>query len=227
MMDVSKGGMVCRRRRGTIMKKREKAIPTYLQIARDIAGRIALGEIPEGTRFSGRSLMSSQYNVSPETIRRALGLLGEMGVVRIQPQAGVVAESRERAANYIEQFSEAVGVRLLQTELNGLLIERQALDKRIEGIVQRLVDVTERFRSSRELQTYEFAVPPGAKLVGESIAQSAFRTKTGATIVAIRRNARVTLSPSPDEVIAAGDVLVVVCGPLLVNEILNFIEQAD
>ncbi|NLG25632.1 MAG: GntR family transcriptional regulator [Clostridiales bacterium] len=184
-----------------------------------------MGEIPEGERFSGRSLMSSQYKVSPETIRRALGLLAEMGVVTIKPQAGAVVESRERAAAYVEQYSETVGIRLLQQELNGLLNERRALDGRIEDAVQKLVDMTERFRNSRELQTYEFVVPRGARLDGMTIARSAFRTTTGATIVAIRRGAKVTLSPMPDEVILAGDVLVTVCGPLLMPVVSEFIKQ--
>ena len=44
----------------------------YLQIALDIATRIARGELAEGSRIYGRSVMSSEYSVSPETIRRAL-----------------------------------------------------------------------------------------------------------------------------------------------------------
>ena len=43
----------------------------YLQIARDLAGRIARGELEEGSRIYGRSVMASEYSVSPETIRRA------------------------------------------------------------------------------------------------------------------------------------------------------------
>ena len=41
----------------------------YLQIALDLAGRVARGELPEGSRVYGRSIMASEYNVSPETIR--------------------------------------------------------------------------------------------------------------------------------------------------------------
>lgn len=205
--------------------KKEKSLPVYFLIARDIAGQIALGKIPEGARFSGRSLMSSQYNVSPETIRRALGLLREVGVVSIKPQAGAVAQSRERAASYVEQCSETVGIRVLQEELNGLLRERRALDERIEEAIQKLVDMTERFRNSRELQTYEFAVPSGARLDGMTIARSAFRTSTGATIVAIRRGAKILLSPAPEETVCAGDVLVVMCGSLLTHVVSEFIGQ--
>ena len=52
--------------------------PIYSQVAFDIATKIATGELEEGQKFTGRSLMSSQYGVSPETIRRALKQLSDM-----------------------------------------------------------------------------------------------------------------------------------------------------
>ncbi len=196
-----------------------------MQVARDIAGRIASGEIREGERFSGRSLMSSQYNVSPETIRRALGLLAEMDVVSMRQNVGAEVKSRERAALYVDQYGEAVGIRLLREELSRLMAERKQLDERIEETVRKLADMAERFRSSGDMQTYEFTVPEGARITGLSIAQSAFRTATGATILAIRRGAAVVLSPGPDEKLASGDVLVVVCGVMLVPLVSDFISR--
>jgi DNA-binding GntR family transcriptional regulator len=55
--------------------------PQYLQIAQDLATRISKGKLEEGSTLYGRSVMSSEYNVSPETIRRALRLLADMKVV--------------------------------------------------------------------------------------------------------------------------------------------------
>ena len=67
----------------------------YLQIALDLAGRVARGELPEGSRVYGRSVMASEYNVSPETIRRALRLLADMKVVEVKPQSGAVVLSAD------------------------------------------------------------------------------------------------------------------------------------
>ena len=50
----------------------------YLQIAVDVASRVAGGDLREGDRLYGRSVMASEYGVSPETIRRALRLLADM-----------------------------------------------------------------------------------------------------------------------------------------------------
>ena len=51
------------------------ALPQYMRIARSIAQRIADGELMEGEKLSGRSKLSSEYNVSPETIRKAVQVL--------------------------------------------------------------------------------------------------------------------------------------------------------
>ena len=50
--------------------KQSVVLSQYLQIALDLATRISKGELPEGSRIYGRSVMASEYNVSPETIRR-------------------------------------------------------------------------------------------------------------------------------------------------------------
>jgi len=64
-------------------------LPQYIQIALSIARRIAGGDVPEGAKISGRSKLSSEYNVSPETIRKAVRLLGDMRVVDVREQSGV------------------------------------------------------------------------------------------------------------------------------------------
>ena len=83
--------------------------PHYLQIALDLARRIARLELPEGSQLYGRSLLASEYNVSPETIRRAVRLLANMKVVAVKPQSGVVVLSTDSARRYIANFEESAG----------------------------------------------------------------------------------------------------------------------
>jgi DNA-binding GntR family transcriptional regulator len=75
-------------------------MPQYQRIAYDIASRVASGEILVKKKMSGRSLLASEYGVSPETIRRALKLLNDMKVVEIRAGSGVYAISRESARQY-------------------------------------------------------------------------------------------------------------------------------
>ena len=55
----------------------------YYSIAVDLARRIVKREFTEGMKVSGRSLLASQYQVSPETIRKAIALLKDAGVVDV------------------------------------------------------------------------------------------------------------------------------------------------
>ena len=57
--------------------------PRYEKIALDIANAIYKGQYEEGEKIYGRSTLAGTYNVSPETIRRAIKILEDVGVVII------------------------------------------------------------------------------------------------------------------------------------------------
>ena len=63
------------------MSSKQITVPRYLKIAVDISARIASGDIIEGEKLKGRSVLSTEYNVSPETIRRAMSILSDKNVV--------------------------------------------------------------------------------------------------------------------------------------------------
>ena len=48
-----------------------ESLTHYMRVAVSLAERIAAGELREGEKLSGRSKLSPEYNVSPETVRRA------------------------------------------------------------------------------------------------------------------------------------------------------------
>ncbi|MEG1849620.1 MAG: TrkA C-terminal domain-containing protein, partial [Oscillospiraceae bacterium] len=185
--------------------------PVYSQVAYDIAAKIASGEIKQGERFTGRSLMGSQYGVSAETIRRALRLLSDMGIVSIQQNVGSVALSARRAADYVEQYKAGKDLRTLKGELRELIARRDALNGQIIDTIDLITDLSERFRRSDLLRTYEFPIGETSRIIGQSIGGLQFRQKTGATIVAIRHGEEITLSPGPRAVLQPGDVLVLAC----------------
>ena len=95
---------------------REMTVPAqYLQIAADVASRVAAGDLPEGERLFGRSVMASEYGVSPETIRRALRMLADMKVIDVKPQSGAVvlcdgADSAQVRLSVIRAVSAFTGL---------------------------------------------------------------------------------------------------------------------
>ena len=111
---------------------KQAVVPSqYLQIALDLARRIAKGELPEGSRIYGRSVMASEYNVSPETIRRALRLLADMKVVEVKPQSGAIVLSADSARRYIANFEENSDVHALRQQLKDLMAEYAAKGSRL------------------------------------------------------------------------------------------------
>ena len=208
---------------------KQTVVPSqYLQIALDIARRIAKGELPEGQRVYGRSVMASEYNVSPETIRRALRLLSDMKVVEVKPQSGVVVLSADSARRYIENFEESADVRILRQQLKDLMAEYADLSRRLSDTVAALMKSRETFAAADEpFPNYEVLVPKDSPLIGRSIGELKFWQSTGGTIVAIRRGQTVILSPGPYAELYDGDVLVLVGSPAAVEAAHNLIAPKE
>ena len=180
----------------------------------DLATRIAKGELAEGSRIYGRSVMASEYNVSPETIRRALRLLADMKVVEVKPQSGAKVLSADSARRYIENFEEGADVHAMRAQLKSLLEEYDQLSRRLTETVTALIKSRETFAAAGEpLPNYEVPVPKDSPLIGKSIGALKFWQSTGGTIVAIRRGQTVILSPGPYAQLYGGDVIVLVGSP--------------
>ena len=186
----------------------------YLQIALDIATRIARGELAEGSRIYGRSVMSSEYSVSPETIRRALRLLADMKVVEVKPQSGALVLSADSARRYIQRFGDSAATQALQAKVQRLVEQGAQTCRELAAAVDALVRSRETFSAAAEpLPNYEVPVPARSPLIGKSIGELKFWQSTGGTIVAIRRGQTVILSPGPYAELYGGDVLVLVGSP--------------
>ena len=208
---------------------KQTVVPSqYLQIALDIARRIAKGELKEGQRIYGRSVMASEYNVSPETIRRALRLLSDMKVVEVKPQSGAMVLSADSARRYIENFEESADVHALRVQMKELMAEYADLHHRIAETMAALLKSRETFAAADQpLPNYEVAVPKDSPLIGKSIAELQFWQSTGGTIVAIRRGQTVILSPGPYAELYDGDIIVLVGSPAAAEAAQRFITEKE
>lgn len=194
---------------------RQMTVPAqYLQIAVDVASRVAAGDLREGDRLYGRSVMASEYGVSPETIRRALRLLADMKVIDVKPQSGAVVLSQDNAKRYVEGFSEGAETRSLRQQMKEILGEYEVLNRRLVEVSAALIQSQETYSSAAEpLPNYEVPVPSGSPMIGKSIGELKFWQSTGGTIVAIRRKQRVILSPGPYAELYDGDMIILVGPP--------------
>lgn len=115
-------------------------IARFITIAMDLAERIVSGEYHKGQKISGRSTLAGLYNVSPETIRRALSLLQESGVVKVMPGTGVVVISVKAAREYLAESSQYKVIKEMQERLTNLVQERNRINADIEHLTSELLD---------------------------------------------------------------------------------------
>ncbi|MDP4153031.1 MAG: TrkA C-terminal domain-containing protein [Bacillota bacterium] len=200
-------------------------LSVYERIAHDIAGRIAKGELRENSRISGRSVLAGEYKVSPETVRRSINILSEKGIVSVSQGSGAVIISRDKALDYIRQSDMLNDFSDLRRRLKALYLERAQIDDKITGVMDELLNMTERFRYTDPVQTVEYELDFSSPIVDKTINESEFRKKTGATIVALKRKGKIILSPPADEYFLNGDVIVVACSADRLKTVENFIGQ--
>lgn len=103
----------------------DQARAGYKSIALDIAQRIVSGELPENSKISGRSLLAGQYHVSPETIRKAMVLLKEEGIVAVSQGKEITIVSAVKAHEYISRNNYLKSVYSLKQEIQQLMAEKR------------------------------------------------------------------------------------------------------
>lgn len=182
----------------------------YRSIALDIAQRIINGDFAKGAKLSGRTLLASQYNVSPETIRKAIGLLNSEGVVSVSQGKEITVVSVEKAYAFIEHYKSSESIYSLRKEIELLLKQKQELDARFEMMLTDIINYSDRLRNLTPYNPLEIEVDEAAHVVGKSISELQMWQHTGATVVAIRRGAEVMISPGPLAKLQTGDRIVLV-----------------
>jgi K+/H+ antiporter YhaU regulatory subunit KhtT len=189
----------------------------YINIAVDIATRIARGEYREGQRIFGRSSLAGRYNVSPETIRRALAILEEREIVELHPGIGVTVGSKPNAEGYLAEYGQRQILSDIQHRLHQHLDERGRLDNEIVRLTDELLDYT--FKMATRLQRIqELQVEADSPMVGKSLGEVQFRSRTGGTVLAIQRHTKEIVAPEADTIIQAGDVLTVIAPPEAIEQ---------
>ena len=177
--------------------KHKIAEPIYQKIAIDIASKIAAGKYKAGEKIYGRSMLAAHYAVSPETIRRAMFMLQDVGIVAIESGSGstVLSTITELKKN-IETLSEQ---------------QKKQQDDILDNVHQ-LLEYIEKFRLASPILPYEVKITQDCRFLGQMISEINFWQSTGVTVVAIRKGEELIVSPGPYALFEAGDVFIMV-GP--------------
>lgn len=202
-------------------------MPRYMKIAVDIATRIYNGYICEGEKLRGRSILAGEYNVSPETIRKAMKLLEDKGVVDVNKGSGIIVRSVEQAHEFIKSSREKESLSSLKATMKNLIQDRNNLEKKIQDINEKIIDNAYRFRNIDLIDVIEIQIKQESPIVGKTIGDIEFWKNTGATIIGVKRDDDIIISPGPYLEFKKEDKILVVGNEGVEEKIQKFLSSKD
>ena len=197
--------------------------PAYLKIALDIASRIVNGDFIEGKKLSGRSTLVGIYNVSPETIRRSIALLQDMDVVVVEEKSGITIKSKTNASSFLEKFKTKNEFATIKHDIYSLIEDKKKLESKLENKINDLIEFATQLRNVGLIVPYESLVEPNSLIIGKTLGELNFWNNTGATIIGVKREGKLYLSPGPYLAIINGDIIVYVGESEVIENVNNYI----
>lgn len=204
----------------------QRILSRYEKIALDIAYAIAHNDFHEGEIITGRSILAGKYNVSPETIRRAIKLLQDMSVVESIDKVGVRIKSASNAHLFIQDYQSKDKILTLREDIQKLITDREKLNLAIIEKVDTIIEQSLTLRNMGIIYPLEYQVKSPSHIIGKRIGEVRFWEHTGATIIGINRKGKLTLSPGPHHVFLEDDIIVYVGNVVSISDkIHEFITQ--
>jgi len=188
----------------------EGGSPVYRQIAIDIARSIAAGKYGNGQKLFGRSVLASHYRVSPETIRKAVFLLKDVGILATEKGSGIEVVSSDKAREFIERYNEMESISSIHNEIVHSLQAQAEQTTKILQKVQYIVSAADRLNTVSPLNPYRIKVTADCKLLGKALGEVQFWHHTGGTVIAIQRKDEMIISPGPYAIFLEDDVFFIV-----------------
>lgn len=171
--------------------------PRYINIALDVAEKITNEEFFENQKIKGRSTLAGGYNVSPETIRKAMTLLAELDVVQISPNSGVVIKSKDKAADFLNRFSSKENLLSIREKIKKLVYDRNILNLEIDNNIDLILENFTQLKNIEPIKHYEYEIKNNSPIANKPINELKFWKNTGATVIGVFRNNEMLISVGP------------------------------
>lgn len=187
----------------------QENLPRYVKIAHDICSKILSGEFKEGDIIKGRSLLASTYNVSPETIRKAITILANEGIVEVKQGVGIFVDSIIKAKQYADKWDAQSSIDEQYNKVTTLIEEANKLNIKLQEALNAMID-NFKYQTNETINFQKATIPQGCWLNNKTIGEVYFWNYTEATIVAVVSNGNIQTSPGPDYPLKEGDTLILV-----------------
>ena len=194
----------------------------YQQIAADLAQQIWEHQYPVGAKLHARSAVAATYGVSPETARKAISILADLGIVEAKHGSGFFVASIERAGEFVTQYQEVASLRDLKGEVLASVTRQKEELTQFSQLLDQLVAQTNRVQQANPLAPFELVLTAEAQHLDETIGTLKIWQNTGATIVALRHGTTLQVSPGPYAKLSVDDCLFFVGNDLVFQRMTHF-----
>jgi len=182
----------------------------YRKIAIDIAENIVDGTYTEGQKLFGRSVLSSRYNVSPETIRKAVYLLKDVGILDTEKGSGIKIISSKNAKEFISRNEETRNISEVKHEIIDWAKRQEKETIEIVEKIEFVASVAEKLKVFNPFVPFEIKITSSSDVVNKTVQETKIWQNTGTTVIAIKRGDDIILSPGPYATFTPGDTVYLV-----------------
>ena len=137
-------------------------------------------------------------------------ILKDLGIVEVASGSGATVIATEPARVLIQRFHNFTGVTALKRNIAAQAEAQQTAQKELLTNIHNLLDYIEKFRLASPILPYEIEITPSCRFLGKMISEINFWQNTGVTVVAIRKQNEMIISPGPYALLEAGDSFVLV-----------------
>lgn len=210
------------------MSEKTKLVrPRYQQIAVDLAERIVENRYQIGEKIHARSTLASTYNASPETTRKAINVLVDLGIMEVRHGSGAFVASKEKAKDFLLQYQDVQSIQETKAEIMESVKKQQEELNHFSQLLDQLVSQTKRIHKMNPLLPFELALTEEAAHLNQSISELNIWQATGATVIAISHDQELLVSPGPYAKFSAGDTVHFIGNEYTLQRMTNFFIQMD
>ena len=201
-------------------------MPRYQQIAVAIAERIVENRYQVGQKIHARSTLASNFNVSPETARKAINVLVDLEIMDVRHGSGAYIASKEKAQAFVEQYQDVQSIQEIRQDiLDSVERQQQELDN-FSDLLNTLVQQTKKVHHMSPFVPFELQLTEQAQHL-EKYQRIECLAGNRATVIAIQTTEELLLSPGPYAKFSAGNTIYFVGNELALQRMTNFFYPTD
>ena len=146
-----------------------------------------------------------------------------MNVVTINEKSGIIINDKNSAKEFLNKFKTKTDFTYLNNETFELIKQRKEIDDKLEKNINSIIQFATQLRNVGSIIPFESIVEKDSFAVGKSIGELNFWHNTKATIIAVKRDGDLFLSPGPYFKINSNDIIVYVGEDSVIETVKDYI----